>query len=84
MGPAKLDYYSKKKKQGSFCPVEWGRRYIQMRGPIYDEQEQFFKFRDRSNVQPSHIRAVLREVINSFDLDSSLYDTHSFRIGKSN
>ena len=81
-GSFKLNYYTRRKNKGSFCPVEWARRYIQLRGPIYDDTEQLFIFRDRSNVQPHHIRTVLREVLKSFDLDPSLYDTHSFRIGR--
>ena len=68
---------------GKFCPVEWTRKYISMRQPIMQEDEQFLIFRDGSNVKPVHMRQILRNILkDDLGLDSNLYDTHSFRIGR--
>ena len=75
-------YKSKHFKQSKFCPVEWGKRYISMRQPIIEDSEQFFIFSDGTNLQASHLRRLLRKILQSFQLDSNLYDTHSFRIGR--
>ena len=73
---------AKKTAVGKFCPVEWTKKYISIRNIIQDPNEQFLIFRDGSNVQSCHIRTLLRQILNLLDLDSQLYDTHSFRIGK--
>ena len=74
--------HSTRRTTGKFCPVEWCKSYIEMRQPIVDVDEQFLIFSDGSNVQPCHLRKILREILYSLDLDAKIYDTHSFRIGK--
>ena len=64
-----------------FCPVEWTKRFIQLRGPT-TEGENFLTLRDKSPVSASLLRNTLRNIITEFDLDATLYDTHSFRIGR--
>ena len=75
-------FSSKGQKMGKFCPVEWARKYITMRGPRLHDDENLFRFSDGSNIQAHHLRELLRSTIKSFGLDPSLYDTHSFRIGR--
>ena len=70
------------KKKQHFCPVEWIQRYTDMRNPIVDDNEQLFVFRDGTNLEAFHLRKLLRETIKKFELDPTLYDTHSFRIGR--
>ena len=64
------------------CPFQAVRDYLKIRGGFIDENENFFVFRDRRSVQPSQVRTVLRECLNSLSLDSSLYNTQSFRSGR--
>ena len=71
-----------KPKQLFFSPFEIVRTYMAMRGGFEDPTENFFVFRDKSVVQPNQVRTVLRTALNLLNLDDSLYDTHSFRIGR--
>ena len=71
-----------RKKLGKFCPVEWARHYIRLRGPTSHDDENLLIFSDKSNLQSHHLRNLLREILASHGLDSNLYDTHSFRIGR--
>ena len=75
-------YSMRKQELGKFCPVQWTKRFIHLRGPVKNNDENFFHFRDSSPVSASVFRNMLRETIASFDLDPSIYDTHSFRIGR--
>ena len=65
-----------------FCPVRWLKAYISLRPPIINNQENLFIFRDRNTLKPNHLRSLLRGIIKSLQLDETLYDTHSFRIGR--
>ena len=65
-----------------FCPFKLVIQYMNQRGDYIDENEQFFIFRDRSPVKPAQIRTILRELLDKLNLDSSLYDVHSFRGGR--
>ena len=65
-----------------FCPVKSVISYMKIRGSFIDYSEQFFVFADRSPVKPFHLRSTLRELIEDLNLDSSLYDVHSFRSGR--
>ena len=69
-------------KDCHFCPVEWTKLYIQNRPPIQHEQEQFFIFQDGSNLQATHLRQVLRSILEDLHLEPTIYDPHSFRIGR--
>ena len=75
-------YNISKQQFGKFCPVEWTRSYIQLRGPITNENDNFFVLSDNSPLKADLIRNLLRSILNQFDLDGNLYDTHSFRIGR--
>ena len=66
-----------------FCPCKAVTNFIKVRGEEYlTENEQFFVFADRSPVQPQHVRKLLRNLLDNINLDSSLYDIHSFRSGR--
>ena len=65
-----------------FCPFAVLRQYIHMRGCYDSEEEQFFVFRDKQPVKPSHASAVLKLMIERLGLNSKFYSMHSFRIGR--
>ena len=74
---------SHKPRNQHFCPVFWICKYLNMRPHIRNNNEQFLIFKDGSPVQPNHLRKLLKNIIkNELNLDESLYDTHSFRIGR--
>ena len=67
---------------GKFCPVEWTRRYIRLRPKIYNDTENLYILSDGSPLKACFMRSLLREILNDFNLDGQMYDTHSFRIGR--
>ena len=75
--------FSKKyTKPSYFCPYEWSRKYMDMRPPIQDEEEQLYIFRDGTPLHATHIRNLLRRLLKGLKLEPHLYDIHSFRIGR--
>ena len=52
------------------------------RGSYKTKQDPFFVFSDGSHVCPNQLRTVLCATIKSLNLDQSLYDGHSVRIGR--
>ena len=64
-----------------FCPFKAVIRYMNTRGNYTADDEQFFVFADKSPVRPYHFRNTLRTLLDRLDLDSALYDVHSFRSG---
>ena len=66
-----------------FCPFNLVKVYCKIRGNISKVNEPFFVFKDGSDIFPSNVRTVLRQLLDNMNLESSLYDTHSFRIGRS-
>ena len=72
----------KKQDLGKFCPVQWTKRYIQLRPPAMNTQQNFFILPDNTALKAQFLRNTLRDILCSFDLDGDLYDTHSFRIGR--
>ena len=71
------------RRQLHFCPFKLTQHFMSLRGRFQEDSEQFFIFRDRSPVQPHHIRKVLRELLSNMNLNGSLYDCHSLCIGRS-
>ena len=65
-----------------FCPFQLVIKYMQLRGHFLDCTEHFFVYKDRSPIKPAQFRAVLRSTLDAVNLDSLLYDVHSFRIGR--
>ena len=66
-----------------FCPFKAVRSYVNLRGSYKDDNENFFIFRDGNAVQPDQVRKVLRSCLDGVNLNGDLYNTHSFRIGRS-
>ena len=77
-------YTIQKRDLGKFCPVQWTKKFIEMRGPISNDDENLFTLRDRGKtpITGAQLRKLLREILTSFGLQADLYDTHSFRIGR--
>ena len=78
-------YFSRKNKlknKAIYCPVDLLRKFINIRPPIMYDEEQLFIFRDRSEVKPTHVRNLLRKILNAMTLNGNNYDIHSFRIGR--
>ena len=65
-----------------FCHFQLALDYMCMRGIYEHEGKPFFIFADRSPVNPTHFRNVLKKQLNRLNLDSSLYNCHSLRIGR--
>ena len=69
-------------KHNNFCPYRMIRNYTQVRPTYVDDEENFFVFSDRSVIEPSHVRNVLRSSLKNLGLNGDSYDTHSFRSGR--
>ena len=68
--------------QRFFCPFKAVISFMNTRGHYQNEQEQFFIFRDGSEVRPQQVRNLLRQLLDRIGLDGALYDVHSFRSGR--
>ena len=66
-----------------YCPYELLHTFLTMRGGYRSCEEQFFIFRDFLPVQANHMRKILKLLLNKAGFDSTLYDTHSFSLGRS-
>ena len=64
-----------------FCPFKASREYLAIRGNYRTTNEQFFVFSDQSPVAPQHFRAVLKTTLKNVNLNPTLYNCHSLRIG---
>ena len=63
------------------CPFDPLKKYIQCRKQYINQQEQFFVFKDRSPVQPRHLKDILKKLLIMHKIDFSLYSVHTFRAG---
>ena len=77
-----IEYSNKECENTLFCPVTYTTKYIDMRDGREHDSEPFFQFRDGSPVKSNHMRDTLRSLLTNLGLNSDLYDTHSFRIGR--
>ena len=73
---------NEKNSKRNFCPFATIIKYMSYRGSYFDDNEQFFIFADRTPVHPHQIRKILRDLLDDIGLNSTLYDVHSFRIGR--
>ena len=64
-----------------FCPCNTVISYMNVRGPYKSEADQFFVFSDYSPLQPQNFRSTLRLLLGRLNLNLTLHDVHSFRIG---
>ena len=76
----KMQVSSKPKTR--FCPVYYTLQYIKLRPGYEHKEEPFFIFQDGSPLTAQRLRKVLRQTLTDLNLQSNLYDTHSFRIGR--
>ena len=66
-----------------FCLFKLIRRYANMRGSYHSDSEPFFVLSDGSPLQPQLLRKTLRHILGArLNLNASLYDFHSLRIGR--
>ena len=78
-------YSSQKSKFTFFCPFQITQEYIALREQLFaGKSENFFIFRDKSPVQPHHVRELLRDLLCRLGLEKEahLFNCHSFRIGR--
>ena len=73
-----------RKQELTYCPYNLLRKYIQVRGPYSTKnlEEPFFVFSDHSAITPQVMRSVLKCTLKWTGFNETLYDTHSFRIGR--
>ena len=65
-----------------FCPFTIVRQFAALRGAFDYDHENFFVFRDGGKLTPEQFRKTLRMAVASLGLDPLMYDTHSYRIGR--
>ena len=58
------------------------QQFLAIRPPSQNESEQFCVFTDNSPVSPDNLRSTLKLMLTRVGLDSSLYNIHSLRIGR--
>ena len=80
--PQKIRIAKQEYDKLDYSPVDEINKFISVRPPYKEVNEQFFVFQDHSQVKPQHVRTLLREILGKLNLDSANYDTHSFRIGR--
>ena len=56
---------------------------MRLRGGFDTDDEPFFTFQGNVKIWPWHVRAMLRQMLGRLNLKPMLYNTHSFRIGRS-
>ena len=64
------------------CPWKLLKEYLALRPGYKEQTEAFFVFRDHSPVSPNNMRSVLKIILKECRFNETVYDTHSFRIGK--
>ena len=65
------------------CPFDALRVYFKCRGPYRNKNEPFFVFSDGAPVRPSNFRECLKECLKLAGYKDQLFNTHSFRLGRS-
>ena len=80
---SKEAYEQRSKRKRTYCPFRLMHKFMLMRGDYINDSDQFFVFRDGMPVTAENARTVLREAIAQLGLDNTIYDFHSFRIGRS-
>ena len=64
------------------CPFQIIRSYVAIRKSFKSMDEPFFVFCDRTLVQPSHMRQVLKTMLKLAKFNDTYYSTQSFRGGR--
>ena len=66
----------------SICPYATLRTFMHLRPRYFSKYEPFFVFQDRTPVTPSQMHDNLKFLLKLAGFDSSLYNTHSFKLGR--
>ena len=69
-------------KKKLFCPFQLMRDFISIRGIYEEDTELFFILPDISPLKLDEFREMLKMQLACLDLDPTLYNCHSFRIGR--
>ena len=72
---------SEKLQKKFFCPFRVREDYMNIRGIYEHDQEPFLVFADRTPVTQYQFHSVLKTQLDRLQLDSSLYNCQSLRIG---
>ena len=86
--PQKIKIISNKSERSgrylhrNFCPFRLLSTFLHSRGGYTDDKEPLFVYGDKTAVSPDAARKVLKEIIKNLGLDATVYDMHSFRIGR--
>ena len=73
----------KSKTATVLCPYKLVDNFLKIRPDSRSSSEPFFVFRDNSPVKPAQFRKILKSTLKKKGFKQKLYDTHSFRIGRS-
>ena len=68
--------------QSEPCPFGLLHKYISIRPPAINDQEQFFVFADNSPVYPNHIYSNLQSLLKNAGLQQNAYRFHGLRAGR--
>ena len=73
---------TKSENDNHMCPFRALKAYIKVRKHYIHDNEQFFIFRDKSPVLPSHLRNLLKELLILNGLNLLRYSVHGIRSGR--
>ena len=69
-------------KEKFFCPFQILRTYMNMRIDYVTDDEPYFIYRDRTPVQQTHVRCLLKKLLVKLGINPNLYNTQSMHIGR--
>ena len=69
-------------KRRFFYLFRTSRDFLTLRGNYVNDSDPFLVFRDNTPVLPHHARRVLQEALTAININHTLYNFHSLRIGR--
>ena len=72
----------KHQRHRHFCPFKLSREYMRLRGDFFSVDKDFFVLPDKTKLTGNHVRLLLKILLKRLNIDASLYNTHSLRIGR--
>ena len=75
--------FDRKSYNPELCPYQALQDYIDIRPRYMNPTEQFFVFRDYTPVTGLHMRATLHLILKTMGYNETLFNCHSFRMGRS-
>ena len=64
------------------CPYTLLKQYAILHGGYVNDEEPFFVFSNRTPLSARHVSVCLRTIIKEAGFDTSVYSSHSLRIGR--